>query len=178
MIGVLMDTPRTAAALEDVRHLGVSMVCAGESPAEAAELLGVSERSVWRWLSAWHRLGDAGLAPEPGRGRPPKLTAEVAAAALSWVDRSPCEFGFATERWTARRVAMLLERDLGVRVNRRYLSGWLRDRGVTPQTPQPVPRERDEAKVAAWVGRRWPLIKKRSGTATRPSPFPTKAASC
>ena len=83
MIDALMDAPRTAAALEYVRHLGVSLVHSGESPAEAADLLGVSERSVWRWLSAWHRLGDAGLAPKPGRGRPPKLTAEVAAAALS-----------------------------------------------------------------------------------------------
>jgi transposase len=173
-----MDTPRTAAALEQVRHLAVSMALAGEGPAEVADLLGVAERSVWRWLSAWHHLGDAGLAAKPGRGRSPKLTAEVAAAALSWVDRSPCDFGFATERWTARRVAMLLERDLGVRVNRRYLSGWLRDRGVTPQTPQRVPRERDEAKVKAWVGRRWPLIKKRSGSGTPPSRFPTRAASC
>jgi transposase len=178
MIGVVTDTPRTAAALEFVRLVGVGLVDAGESPADAADALGVSERSVWRWLSERRRLGDAGLAPRPGRGRPPKLTATVAAAALSWVDRSPCEFGFATERWTARRVAMLMERRLGVRVNRRYLSGWLRDRGVTAQAPQRVPRERDEAKVAAWVGRRWPLIKKRSGSGTRPSHFPTRAAFC
>jgi transposase len=178
MIVLLMDRPRTAAALEHVRHLGVGLVDAGESPTDVADVLGVSERSVWRWLAAWRRSGERGLAPRPGRGRPPKLTAAVAAAALSWVDRSACDFGFATERWTARRLAVLLERDLGVRVNRRYLSGWLRGRGVTAQVPQRVPRERDDARVAAWVGRRWPLIKKRSGSATRPSPFPTRAASC
>jgi len=41
--------------------------------------------------------------------------------------------------------------------------------GVTPQVPQRIPRERDEAKVAAWVTQQWPLIKKRWSTAAPPS---------
>jgi transposase len=162
--------------LERIRHLGISLLEGGESAADVAESLGVSERSVWRWQRRWRFDGAAGLAAKPGRGRPPKLTDGQAARVLSWIDRSPRDFGFATERWTAPRVADVLWRELRVRMNHRYLNDWLARRGVTPQVPQRVPRERDEAAVAAWVAGRWPLIKKRSRTA-RPWFSPTRAAS-
>ena len=173
-----MDSPRTAGALEYVRHVAVSLVEAGREPDEVAEAIGVSERSVWRWLSAWRSGGDAGLAPKPGRGRPTKLTAAVLERVLGWVDRSPRELGFPTERWTARRVALLLERELGLLVNRRYLSRWLRARDVTPQVPRRVPGERDDDAVSAWVRHRWPRVKKRSWTGAPPSDSPTRAGSC
>jgi transposase len=174
----LMDTPRKAEPSWDVRRIAVELVESGDEPREVAALVGVAERSVWRWLSAWRRRGDAGLATRPRPGRPPKLTGEVGAALLSWVDRSPREYGFATERWTARRLAAVLGRERGVGVNRRYLSEWLGRHGVTPQLPQRVPRERDEAAVAAWVGGRWPAIKKKSATPARPSRSATRAGSC
>jgi transposase len=174
-----MEAPRTAASLEYVRHLAVSMVeDGGETPGETAEVLGVSERSVWRWLGAWHATGDAGLAPRPGRGRPPKLTAAQADRVLDWVRRSPCDFGFATERWTGPRVALVLARELGVRMNPRYLVGWLGRHGVTPQVPRRVPAERDEAAVGRWVARRWTRVKKRCGRRARRSGSPTRAGSC
>jgi len=174
-----MNVPRTARSLEYVRRAAVSMVeHGGETPGEAADLLEVSERSVWRWLSAWRAGGEAGLAPRPGRGRPPKLTAAEAAQVLSWVRRSACDFGFVNERWTGPRVALVLERELGVRMNHRYLVDWLGRRAVTPQVPQRVPAERDDAAVSRWVARRWPRVKKRCGRRPRPLASPTKAGSC
>ena len=156
-----MDTPRTAGMLQYIRHLGISLLDAGESPQEIADLLEVSERSVWRWQNLWRTRGAAGLAAKPGRGRPPKLTDAQAARMLSWIRRSPCEFGFATERWTAPRVASVLQCELGIRMNHRYLNDWLGRHGITPQVPERRPRERDEALIRQWVTREWPLIKKR-----------------
>jgi transposase len=156
-----MEPPRTARELEYVRHLAVSWVEEGELPGEVAEQLGVSERSVWRWLASWRRDGPAGLAARPGRGRPAKLTPTQAVRVLGWLDRSPCAFGFATERWTAPRVAALIERDMGVSMNPRYLNDWLARRGITPQVPETVARERDQALIDAWVRYAWPRVKKR-----------------
>src|SRR5687768_7980386 len=177
-----MLLPRKALSAEQLRRLAVLMVGDGDPPDEVADLLEVSERSVWRWLSRWRRrgrLGDAGLATRPGRGRPPKLTGRQAAQVLRWVEGgSPCDFGFATERWTAPRVAAVIERRLGVRMNHRYLNHWLGVRDITPQVPPRVPRERDDGLVAAWVAHAWPGIKKRPPTATRPSFSRTRAASC
>ena len=149
-----------------VRELAVNAVLGGVPPAEAAEMLGVGERSVWRWLGAWRRAGDAGLETAPRSGRPPKLTGAQAAQVLGWLDRSATEFGFVTERWTARRVGSVIGRRFGVRMNVRYLNDWLRRRRISPQVPETRPRERDPAAIAAWVADLWPRIKKRSSPAT------------
>ena len=161
--------------------MAVEMVGDGDTPEQVADALEVSERSVWRWLSRWRRrgrLGDAGLATRPGRGRPPKLTGSQAAQVLRWVRGSPCRFGFATERWTAPRVAAVVEQRLGVRMNHRYLNAWLTMRGITPQVPPRLARERDEGKVAAWLAGEWPGIKKKPPTAARALFSRTKAGSC
>src|SRR6266404_5972781 len=107
-----MLLPRTAWSLEQLRSLAVSMVIDdAQFPDDVAATLDVSPRSVWRWLAAWREAGPAGLAPRPGRGRPPKLTESQTRRVLDWVTHaSPCDFGFITERWTAPRVALLIER--------------------------------------------------------------------
>jgi transposase len=169
-----MDAPRKAEPSWDVRRIAVELVQEGEPPAEVAAVLGVGERSVWRWLATFRACGATGLATRARSGRPPKLTPGLGGRVLSWVDRSPGEFGFATERWTARRLAAVLERDAGVAVNRRYLSDWLARHGVTPQLPQRVPRERDGLAVAAWVRDRWPAVKKRPATRARRWRSPTR----
>lgn len=80
---------------------------------------------------------------------------------LAWLDRSPCAFGFATERWTAPRVAALIERDMGVSMNHRYLNDWLARRGITPQVPETVARERDQTLIDAWLRYAWPRAQNR-----------------
>ena len=180
MIGSMLP-PRKALSAEQLRRLAVLMVSDGDAPDDVADLLEVSERSVWRWLSRWRgrgRLGDAGLATRAGRGRPPKLTVRQAAQVVRWIEGSPCDFGFATERWTAPRVAAVIGQRLGVHMNHRYLNDWLRRRGITPQVPPRLARERDEGLIAAWVAHAWPGIKKRPSTVTRTLFSRTKAASC
>ena len=170
MIGPML-MPGKALPAEGVRLLAVRLVLRGEPPDEVAERLGVSERSVWRWLGRWRRrgrLGEDALAVRPGRGRPPKLDAAQAARVSRWLDGRASDFGFTTDRWTAPRVASLIESRLGVRMNHRYLNEWLRGRGVTPQVPPRQARERDEAMIGAWLAHAWPGIKKKRVDAVRP----------
>ena len=152
-----------ALAPEQRRRLAVAMSLDGETPEQVADLLQVSERSVWRWLGAYRAHGDGGLTTRPGQGRPPKLSDPQARQLLEWVTRhSACEFGFVTDRWTAPRVALLIERHFGVHMNHRYLNDWLWRHGrITPQVPERRPRERDEGVIRRWVEQRWPAVKKK-----------------
>jgi transposase len=159
-----MGQPRTAEIVEFSRRAAVRGIRQGHAQSDVAGLLGVSLRTVQRWWQAWRAEGAAAFAAVSGRGRPPKLSDGQADRVLAWLGRSPTEFGFDTERWTAPRVAELVERELGVRMHPRYLNDWLRRRGVTPQLPARRPRERDDDLIERWKRWQWPRIKKRRGT--------------
>jgi transposase len=151
-------------ALAGLRAIGVARVLDGWGRQEVAELLGVHVSSVCRWVERFERDGPAGLAAAAVPGRPPKLTPRQAERVLSWVrERRPQDLGFGADagtHWTARRVAAVVERRLGVSFNHRYLNDWLARHGISPQLPQRVPRERDEAAVARWLAVDWPAIKR------------------
>jgi transposase len=177
-----MRTHGSAQWLEAVRRLAVTRVVDdGHAPAEVAEFLGVSRRSVERWVAGYRAGGGAALAAVPHPGPAPKLTARQADRVLSWIrDRRPQDLGFGADtgsHWTARRVAAVVERRLGVRFNHRYLNAWLARRGITPQLPQRVPRERDQAAIDRWVAADWPRIKRGRRRPARPWSSRTRRAS-
>lgn len=164
--------------MEAVRRLAVTRVREGYEPAEVADFLGVHVSSVYRWVVEFEQEGDAGLAAAAVSGRPPKLTARQAGRVLSWVrEKSPLDFGFQTGHWTAKRLTAVVEQRMKVGFNPRYFNAWLAARGVSPQLPQRVPRERDEAAVRRWLAYDWPAIKRGRRRRARPWFSPTRAGS-
>ena len=132
---------------------GLWLVRAGRSAREAAEVLGVHERTVTRWLG-WYRAG--GLAAVEGRhaggqGAPSLLTAAQREALAEEV---------ATGRFrTAAEIrAWVLER-WGVAYTEGGMYALLARLGCGPKVPRPV-----HAKAAAAAPARW-----NTGGSRRPS---------
>jgi transposase len=165
-----MRTRGSADELEYRRRLAVERVSEGYSTQEVADFLGVDPSTVRRWLAAFRDRGDAGLVVRPVSGRPSKLTPTQEKIALRWLTESPTHHGFGTELWTAARLGELIREEFGVGLNPRYLCTWVRDRGFTPQKPQPVARERDPKVIAAWLESDWPRVKKKRGGRAPTSP--------
>jgi transposase len=173
-----MRTPGTAAELERRRRLAVDRIQEGHSPCAVAEILGVHIRTVRGWRAAYKRQGAAGLAAKPQPGRPPKLTRRQATQVLSWFRKNPRSFGFATELWTARRVAQVIDRKWAVHFNHRYLNAWLTDRGITPQKPHRTAREADQKAIDHWRHHDWPRLQNGRAAAGPPLSSSTKAGCC
>jgi transposase len=165
-----MRTEGAPNELEHRRRLAVQRVLEGYPTQEVAEFLGVDPSSVRRWLAVFRCQGAEGLVARRVPGRPRKLTPTQEKIALRWLTDSPLEHGFPTELWTASRLGQLIQEAFGVRLNSRYLSAWLRDRGLTPQKPQRVPRERNSKVIAKWLASDWPRIKKKRGGRKPTSP--------
>jgi transposase len=165
-----MRDKRPPAELEHRRRLAVQRVLEGYSTAEVAEFLDVDPRSVRRWVAAHRQGGEQCLVTRSSPGRPPKLTLTQEKIVRRWLADSPRGHGFETELWTAPRLSRLIQEEFSVRLNPRYLSAWLRDRGFTPQKPERAPRERDPEAIAAWLASDWPRIKKRRGGSGPKSP--------
>lgn len=153
-----MRTRGSAQELERLRRLAVDRVREGKSPALVAEFLGVHPASVRKWWKAYQQAGDTALTAKPHPGRTPKLTPARQGQVLNWLRKNPKSFGFATELWTAPRVAQVIQRKFGVCYHPRYLNAWLTARGITPQKPQKRPRERDNTAIRNWCSYQWPRI--------------------
>jgi transposase len=166
----------TPAALAWRRQLAVARVSEGYSVQEVADFLEVEPRSVRRWLATLRRHGAAGLAALPVPGRPRKLSASQEKIVRRWLGDCPTEHGFATDLWTAARLAQLIEQEWDIHFHPDYLTAWLRQRGYTPQKPRRVARERDDEAMRRWLAQDWPRIKKRRAAAGRACCGWTKAA--
>jgi transposase len=159
-----------AAELERRRRLAIARTQEGYSPSEVARFLGVHLRTVQRWSAAFRGQGDKGLAAKAHKGAARKLTDEQQFEVLAWVlCYKPSSFGFQGDLWTSRRLAQLIKQKFGVDFNSNYLCDWLLQRGLSPQKPKTVPRERDQAAIDAWVGSDWQRIKKKRLSKARTS---------
>jgi transposase len=150
----------TGPELERRRRLAVARVRSGYTQTEVAQFLGVHPTSVSRWMNAYREGGQAALAAKKSPGRPCKLTGAQEKEVIGWFSRSPTEFGFCTELWTAPRVATLIVKKFRVHFHPRYINQWLAERRITPQKPARQARERDEREVRRWLREEWPRIKK------------------
>jgi transposase len=157
-----MRTKGSPTELENRRRLAVQRFLEGATTQDIADFLGVSTRAVRLWVAAFQDCGDDGLRARPIPGRPCKLTDEQEQTVLAWLQDSATDHSFANELWTAARVGTLIHQEWGITFNHRYLSAWLRDRDITPQKPQRVPRERDPDRIAHWRATDWPRLKKKS----------------
>lgn len=162
-----MRTTGSSTVLEYRRSLAVQRIEEGYSVQEVTDFLGVAPSSVRRWVATFRQRGADGLAAQPVPGRPPKLTSTQEKIVCRWLADHPTEHGFATELWTAPRLAQLIEQEFGVHFHPNYLTAWLRQRGFTPQKPRRRARERDDAAIARWLETDWPRIKKRRGGGAR-----------
>jgi transposase len=125
---------------------------------DVAEAFGVSEAAVSRWLSgpsdpaAWGGKGRA--------GRRPRLSAAQLQQLPAFLVRGAPAYGFRGEVWSAARVAKVIRDEFGVSYEKSYVTRLLKRLHWTPQQPAQRASQRDEAKIAAWRGQRWPEIKK------------------
>ena len=159
-----MRSKGTASELEARRITAVRRVDEGWAQKDVAAFLGVHPVTVAKWVARHRADKDNGLKAKPTPGRPRFLTDAQERKVLGWVAEPPTKHGFRTDLWTARRVAELIHRKLGVQFHPGYLREWLAKRNYTPQKPARRARQRDQAAIDRWVAEDWPRIQKRRGT--------------
>lgn len=123
---------------------GLWLVRAGRSARAAAEVLGVHERTVTRWLG-WYRTG--GLAAVEGRhaggqGAPSFLTAEQREALAAEVATGRFRTGAEIRRWVEER--------WGVAYTEGGMYALLQRLRCAPKVPRPLHEKADTAAQARW----------------------------
>ena len=133
----------------------------GWSQSEIATALGVTSGAVSQWMRRV-REGDGpeALRKRTAPGAQCRLSQEQQAQVLEWLSEGAEAHGFRGELWTRRRVAVLIERKLGVQYHPGHVSKLLQAWGWSSQKPEKRASQRDEEAIQRWVQEDWPAIKK------------------
>ena len=169
---------RDFEGMERRRKRAARLFDRGATQADVARELEVSRQSVSRWYGDWRAGGTMALKGAGRAGRLPRLTDTQ----LRQVDRAlrkgPRAHGFGTDLWTLDRVAMVIERETGVRYHAGHVWKLLRDKlGWSRQRPARRAVERDDDAIARWVAVEWPRIKRGPADAGRGSSSKTSRGS-
>ena len=123
-----LDEAQLAAAIDEAQKDGnphlVRRLCyirnlyAGDSISEAAARVGVTQPTGSRWVDAWNTDGVAGLEPDFGGGRPPKLSEKDREAFRVTLERH--------QPLTPAQIQQLLAAGFDVSYSRRHISRLIR----------------------------------------------------
>ncbi len=118
------------------------------TPAEVADVVGLSAVTVRAVLHRWNAAGPPGLTDErEGNGSEPRLTARRRAALYAALQKRPPDGGL----WTGPKVARYVADRWGVAVGPVTGWRWLRALGFSLQVPRPShPRSADPPTRRGW----------------------------
>jgi transposase len=163
-MGVLRRDARRLSleAQEDLRRRAVAAVEAGYSQAAVSTMLGVSAKTVWRWVDAVRRNGSKAL-KAGRRGRrageqkalDPKQEARVRRAVLG---RFPDQLALPGLVWTRPQVRQLIRDWFGIGLSLVTIGKYLRSWGLSPQKPVRRAYEQNPEAVARWLAEEYPAI--------------------
>lgn len=151
-----MNTTITRPELEHRRLRAVQAVREGTRPATVAKVLGVDRGTVYRWMRRAAVPG--GLAAIPLH-RPPRLADPQLAELERLLLQGATRHGWATDLWTAARVAEVIRRHFAITYHPEHVRKVLKRRlGWTSQKPQTKAKERDEEGIRRWREEEFPRI--------------------
>ena len=97
--------------------------------------LGITPRTVQRWLNAYLERGLDGLRPRKAKGRRPKIPADLAEEVRRWVIEGPAKQGLDRANWTHEELADHLLKTHGIRTSRSAMQRFCRKLGIRPYRP-------------------------------------------
>jgi transposase len=153
-------------AQEALRVRGVELLLEGVTQVEVAELLGVHERQVRRWLKRYRSGGWKALAKRE-RGRDAQSQMVLSASQQARLVKAiksccPDQLRISELLWTRSAVGELIERECGVRLDLSTVGRYLRRWGFTLKRPVKRALEADPVVVEAWLSEVYPQIKARA----------------
>lgn len=129
---------------------------------QIAEVLGVSEEAVSRWLARARNGGPEALRARPAPGRPPRLSSEQKHLIPEFLWHGAEAYGFRGEVWTCARIARVIEEEFGIRYHKAHVSRLLHELRWTPQVPIQRAIQRDEQAIQRWRSETWPELQRKA----------------
>jgi transposase len=118
------------------RAMGLRLLHEGQSPKAVAELMSVSQPTVYDWRHRWQENGLEGLANRPKSGRPPKADEAYVELLERVIEQDPQELGYAFSIWTAGRLRMHMQKEMGIEIGQTQFRALLRENDFVYRRPK------------------------------------------
>jgi transposase len=143
---------RTAPVRLVERARIVALAAQGRRLPRIAAELGVSERTVRRWVARFNAQGLAGLTDAPRSGRPATYPPEAVGELLATSLTDPQALGLPFGSWTLDRLAAYLREAKGLAISRSRIGELLQAEGLRWRTQETWFGERPDPAFAAKRG--------------------------
>ena len=148
---------------ETIRIMAVRRVKEGERPSQVIKSYGLCRTTIYQWLRAAARGGEAALTARKASGPPCKLSPKRKRQVRTWIcGKDPRQYGFDFGLWTRRIVAALIHQRMGIALGLTAVGRLLAELQITPQKPLRRAYERDPVAIDQWVRQDYPRLKKRA----------------
>jgi putative transposase len=128
---------------------------------EVANVFQVSQGLVSQIYRRYCDQGEAGLVGTSAPGAPAKLTATQREQLGRILDQGAVAYGFEGERWTRKRVSLVIQQEFGVTYEVSSVGRLLNALKFSRQRPITKDRRQRETEVTEWKETTLPEIKKR-----------------
>ena len=143
--------------------MAVKRVLEGEAPSAVMKSYGLCRTTIYRWLRAHKKDGDAALTSRQATGRPPLLSDKEKSQVRRFIcGKDPRQYGFDFGLWTRRIVVNLVEERFGKMLSVTAVGRLLAELDITPQKPLRRAYERDPVAIAKWTEEDYPKLKARA----------------
>jgi transposase len=105
------------------------LIVEGQRPGWTARVLGLTRMSLNRWIRAVNAAGLGALKSKPRRGRPSRLTPQMAREVEGHLERSPQDFGLNRARWDGPTLVEHLKRRYVLKMKVRQAQIWMHQLG-------------------------------------------------
>ena len=108
----------------------------GKPPREVAEMLSVSQPTVYDWHHRWQQQGIEGLANRPISGRPVEANQTYVDVLGQVVEQDPQELGYAFSIWTTERLRLHLKVKTGIELKPTQFRAVLKEHDFVYRRPK------------------------------------------
>ena len=117
-------------------------------------------KTVWAWEKRLRSQGPHSWREAKHPGGPRKINEKQRKRLREILLEGALSHGYATDLWTLKRVAEVIEKEFGEEYTESGVWHVLRDLGMSAQVPVPRALERDEAYIRHWKKVEWPKIQR------------------
>jgi transposase len=140
----------------------IELIAQGYTKREVADILEVTEASVYGWQKLYQGGGLAALSTKIASGRKPLLSDAHLLKLAGMLRMNPRQLEFDFGLWTRRRVRELIRRKFGIDYTEQNVGKILKLLGFSPQRPVYQAVQQSDEKRREWTDKTFPGISKRA----------------